>query len=51
MQVAYGVDTDGNDAINRPRPTRPATDPDPNVSPGGGDEWNPNVTGERPVVA
>lgn len=54
MQVAYGVDTDANDAINRLAgfPTVPVTDPDTNVSTqAGGDEWRPNITAEPFYVA
>ncbi len=49
MQIAYGVDRDNNNAINRNAgfPLDPVTDPDLNVSTAaGGDEWRPNVAGE-----
>ncbi|HEY3202437.1 MAG TPA: PilW family protein [Thermoanaerobaculia bacterium] len=50
MQVAYGVDTNGDSAITRLIPVS-ANDNDPNVSTvAGGDEWVPNVTGEAPFV-
>ena len=52
MQIAYGVDTDGNDAINRLVGTVAGTDTDANVSTQvDGDEWRPNVTGEAIYVA
>lgn len=52
MQIAYGVDTDGNNAINRLVPTVAGTDPDLNVSTQvAGDEWRPNVPGEPFYVA
>lgn len=52
MQIAYGVDTDGNDALNRLVATVAGTDPDANVSTQvDGDEWRPNVTGEAVYVA
>lgn len=50
MQIAYGVDTDNNNAINRRLGVAPisASDPDQNVSvTAGGDEWVPNVPGEN----
>ena len=51
MQIAYGVDTDGNGAINRLTAVT-ATDTDQNVSTQvGGDEWRPNVTAEVPYLA
>lgn len=51
MQIAYGVDTDGNGAINRLLPTVAVTDTDANMSTQvGGDEWRPNVPGETPYV-
>jgi hypothetical protein len=51
MQIAYGVDTDNNEAINRLTPPT-ATDPDNSVSnQPGGDEWVPNVPGtDNPVT-
>ena len=53
MQVAYGIDTDGNGAVTRlcvTAPPYPANDPDPNVSTTAGcDEWFPNAVGESPV--
>lgn len=54
MQIAYGVDTDNNNAINRlvTSPPVAVTDPDLNVSnAAGGDEWKPNATGETVYVA
>jgi prepilin-type N-terminal cleavage/methylation domain-containing protein len=52
MQIAYGVDTDGNGAINRLVPTVAATDTDANVSTqAGGDEWRPNAAGEAVYTA
>jgi Type IV Pilus-assembly protein W len=52
MQVAYGVDTDGNNAINRLVANVPVTDPDTNVSTQvAGDEWQPNVPTEPVYVA
>jgi prepilin-type N-terminal cleavage/methylation domain-containing protein len=51
MQIAYGVDTDGNNAINRLVATGGA-DTDPNVSTvADGDEWAPNVDGEAVFTA
>jgi prepilin-type N-terminal cleavage/methylation domain-containing protein len=51
MQIAYGVDTDGNGGINRLTAVT-ATDTDQNVSTQvGGDEWRPNVTAEAPYLA
>lgn len=48
MQVAYGVDTNGDGAITRTIPAS-GIDTDPNVSiVAGGDEWVPNVAGEAP---
>jgi prepilin-type N-terminal cleavage/methylation domain-containing protein len=52
MQIAYGVDTNANDQINRI--TAPsASDPDENVSiKVGEDEWVPNLPGDTvPVTA
>jgi hypothetical protein len=51
MQIAYGVDTDNNEAINRLSGTT-ATDTDTNVSnQPGQDEWVPNVPGnDNPVT-
>jgi prepilin-type N-terminal cleavage/methylation domain-containing protein len=44
LQIAYGVDTDGNDALNRLVATVAGTDPDANVSTQpDGDEWRPNA--------
>ncbi|HEY6050497.1 MAG TPA: PilW family protein, partial [Thermoanaerobaculia bacterium] len=52
MQIAYGVDTDGNGAINRLVPTVAGTDTDTNVSTqAGGDEWRPNAAGEAVYTA
>lgn len=51
MQIAYGVDTDANNAINRLVPTA-ANDTDLNVSnQTGGDEWIPNAPGENTPYA
>lgn len=53
MQIAYGVDTDGNNAINRLLATAPGTvDADSNVSSQpAGDEWVPNVPGaDNPIT-
>jgi prepilin-type N-terminal cleavage/methylation domain-containing protein len=45
MQIAYGVDTDGNNAINRIAAST-SSDADSNVSSQpAGDEWVPNVAG------
>src|SRR5262249_47173261 len=51
MQIAYGVDTDNNEMINRLSGTT-ATDTDTNVSnQPGQDEWVPNVPGnDNPVT-
>jgi prepilin-type N-terminal cleavage/methylation domain-containing protein len=50
MQVAYGVDTNADNAVSRLIPIS-ANDDDPNVSTvAGGDEWAPNVAGEAPFV-
>ena len=47
MQIAYGVDTNGNSAINRLLPAA-GNDTDLNVSNQvDGDEWVPNVPGEN----
>jgi prepilin-type N-terminal cleavage/methylation domain-containing protein len=52
MQIAYGVDTDANDALNRLTGTVAGTDTDANVSTQvNGDEWRPNVPGEAVYVA
>ncbi|HTY42148.1 MAG TPA: hypothetical protein VMH79_09780 [Thermoanaerobaculia bacterium] len=59
MQVAYGIDADGDGAVGRsaasgcPSPGVGSNDPDPNYSTTAGcDEWNPNVDGEiAPVDA
>ncbi|MGH9368206.1 MAG: PilW family protein, partial [Thermoanaerobaculia bacterium] len=51
MQVAYGVDLDGDNRINRFSPPGPPADPDPNVSPfQDDDEWVPNVDAEATVT-
>jgi hypothetical protein len=53
MQIAYGVDTDGNSAINRLAAFPPtAADPELNVSnQAGGDEWVPNAPGaDNPIT-
>jgi hypothetical protein len=50
MQVAYGVDVDGDNALNRYPGT--AASFDSNVSSErDGDEWAPNVAGEAPFTA
>jgi hypothetical protein len=53
MQIAYGVDTDGDNRINRFSPVAPPDDPDPNVSPttADDDEWVPNVDGESVLTS
>ena len=51
MQVAYGIDTNGDNALTTLPPVLPAPNIDPNVSTAsGGDEWVPNVAGEAPLV-
>jgi hypothetical protein len=46
LQIAYGVDHDGNGTVTR-QDTPDALNRDPNVSTiAGGDEWRPNVVGE-----
>ena len=52
MQIAYGVDLDGDNRVTRfGAPPFPVNDPDPNVSAGlaDDDEWVPNVAGEAPL--
>jgi prepilin-type N-terminal cleavage/methylation domain-containing protein len=54
MQVAYGIDTNGDSAVTRLTsagcPINP-DDPDPNFSTTAGcDEWFPNAVGETPPV-
>jgi type II secretory pathway pseudopilin PulG len=53
MQVAYGIDTDGNNNVTRLctlAPPYPVDDPDPNVSTTiDCDEWLPNAVGELEV--
>jgi hypothetical protein len=50
MQIAYGVDTDGNNAINRIAAATQSADT--NVSSDvDGDEWAPNVPGEAVFTA
>ena len=50
MQIAYGVDVDGDNALNRYPGT--AASFDSNVSSErDGDEWAPNVAGEAPFTA
>jgi prepilin-type N-terminal cleavage/methylation domain-containing protein len=47
MQVAYGVDSNGDNAVSRLCPVNPPDDADPNVSTVANcDEWQPNVVGE-----
>ena len=51
MQIAYGVDVDGDGRINRFSAPAPPDDPDPNVSTAADDdEWAPNVPGEAVVT-
>jgi prepilin-type N-terminal cleavage/methylation domain-containing protein len=51
MQVAYGVDLDGDGRINRYSTPAPPDDPDPNVSPDpDDDDWVPNQPGETPLT-
>jgi prepilin-type N-terminal cleavage/methylation domain-containing protein len=51
MQVAYGVDTNADNALTTLPPVAPAAHVDPNVSTtADGDEWVPNVVGETPLV-
>lgn len=51
MQIAYGVDTNGDNAIGRLGAPVPVTDPDENVSnQPNQDEWAPNVPGETPYT-
>jgi hypothetical protein len=50
MQVAYGIDKNGDNAITRTTGTS-GSDIDPNFSTqAGGDEWFPNVTGEAAPI-
>jgi prepilin-type N-terminal cleavage/methylation domain-containing protein len=53
MQVAYGVDLDGDSKVSRFGPPSPPDDPDPDVSANlaDDDEWVPNVDGEAPLQA
>jgi prepilin-type N-terminal cleavage/methylation domain-containing protein len=54
MQIAYGVDLDGDNRVTRfGGGPFPANDPDPNVSAllADDDEWVPNVDGEAPFTA
>ena len=47
MQVAYGIDTNADNALTTLPPVAPAPNVDPNVSTAaGGDEWRPNVPTE-----
>ena len=51
MQIAYGVDLDGDNRITRYGPTTPPDDTDLNVSPIlNDDEWVPNVDGETALT-
>jgi hypothetical protein len=44
LQIAYGVDTNNDNAITRSTPPNPPFDPDPNFSTvAGDDEWRPNT--------
>jgi prepilin-type N-terminal cleavage/methylation domain-containing protein len=48
MQIAYGVDLDGDNRVTRFSAPSPPDDPDPNVSPlADDDEWVPNLDGEN----
>ena len=48
MQIAYGVDTNGDNAITRTCPAAPPDDKDPNFSTTNNcDEWVPNGSGEN----
>jgi hypothetical protein len=55
MQVAYGIDGDGDGSVGRPTtgpcaPVAGGDDPDPTFSTTAGcDEWTPNAVGEGPV--
>jgi prepilin-type N-terminal cleavage/methylation domain-containing protein len=53
MQIAYGVDTDANEAVTRLNAPTAGTDPDTNVSVvAGKDEWVPNVPGnDNPLTS
>jgi prepilin-type N-terminal cleavage/methylation domain-containing protein len=51
MQVAYGIDTNADNALTTLPPLVPAPNVDPNVSTAaGGDEWRPNVASEASPV-
>ncbi len=51
MQIAYGVDTNGDNAITRTCPPAPPDDQDANYSTANGcDEWVPNGSGEGSPV-
>ena len=52
MQIAYGVDSNDDDAVRRTTAVVAVTDTDLNVSTQlNGDEWSPNVPGEANLVA
>jgi prepilin-type N-terminal cleavage/methylation domain-containing protein len=51
LQVAYGVDLDGDNRVTRYGPTTPPDDTDRNASPlRSDDEWVPSVDGETPLT-
>ncbi|MEX0879072.1 MAG: PilW family protein [Thermoanaerobaculia bacterium] len=51
MQVAYGIDTNADNALTVLPPVVPAPNVDPNVSTlAGGDEWVPNVAAEAAPI-
>jgi prepilin-type N-terminal cleavage/methylation domain-containing protein len=52
MQIAYGVDLNGDNRVTRTAALAPPEDIDPNVSTQqNGDEWVPNAPGETPLTA
>jgi prepilin-type N-terminal cleavage/methylation domain-containing protein len=52
MQIAYGVDLNGDNKVSRFGPPSPPDDPDPDVSStlADDDEWIPNVEGEAVLL-
>ena len=49
MQIAYGVDIDGDSGVTRTAATAGGRDTDLNTSTAvDSDEWGPNVAGETP---
>ncbi len=51
LQVAYGVDLDGDNKVTRTGAPNPPYDTDTNSSiTAGGDEWRPNAAGETPFT-